>query len=168
MLKSADLETQCLSPSYPASSFPLTSGRETATLERLPVELRMCSRKTKHGVNLVPRASVTCTKGSRPLGTRLRSSRQASMRSIVRDEDSRYQSRSQRPRSFCKSNGGSGEIWGRDCRGTRLSVLVKLKRSHYFWKLLLLTCTRDVPYLLVLLYQSEPSFFVWYPLKVNS
>ena len=46
-------------PSYPASSFPLTSGRETATLERsdwksentgLPVELRMCGGKAKHGV----------------------------------------------------------------------------------------------------------------------
>ena len=48
-----------ISPLYPASSLPLTSGRETATLERsnwksentgLPVELCMCGCKTKHGV----------------------------------------------------------------------------------------------------------------------
>ena len=51
--------TITIQPSYQPSLFPLTSSRETATLERsdwksenigLPVELRMSSRKTKHGV----------------------------------------------------------------------------------------------------------------------
>ena len=51
-LKDANNYLIITSPSYPASSFPLTSGREPATLERsdlksenigLSIELRMCS-----------------------------------------------------------------------------------------------------------------------------